>query len=73
MKRVLQGRIAGRVGLFELHLTGNVIDTVTSLGPVPPGPCGDWLSPGLFDLQVNGYLGHSFGDPDLSTRGGVFR
>jgi N-acetylglucosamine-6-phosphate deacetylase len=64
---VIRGRIPGRPGLWELERDN---DRITRLD------CRDesfsevrcrWITPGLFDLQVNGIGGIHFTDPSLTT------
>lgn len=64
---VIRGRIPGRAGLWELERDD---DRITRL------ECRDesfsderclWITPGLFDLQVNGIGGIHFTDPSLTT------
>ena len=60
-------RIPGRSGVFEVVYKAG---TLASLIPVEPNKrieTSYWLSPGLFDIQVNGMLGHSFSAEDLTV------
>jgi len=44
-------------------------DRIVSIGPRGTGPVdheAGWVSPALFDLQINGCLGYSFNSPDLT-------
>ncbi len=62
----LHGRIPGRKGLWELEVSGG---TIRAAGCVDRGyreTCTDWITPGLFDLQVNGISGTNFTDPASS-------
>jgi N-acetylglucosamine-6-phosphate deacetylase len=43
-----------------------VIEAVES--PAPPAP-GAWLAPGFVDLQVNGFAGVDYNDPDVTLEG----
>ena len=66
-------RIPGRTGLFDLvYERGRIV----SLRPVDaPGEFAadvPWVSPGLFDIQVNGMVGVNLSDEDL-TREGVLK
>src|SRR5436309_1703471 len=39
---------------------------IASLKPIADDPALPWLSPGFIDLQVNGYAGIGFNDPQLT-------
>ena len=57
-------RIPGKTGLFEILYENSRIE---KLEPLPAGGTGReavWVSPGLFDIQLNGMIGHS-----LSAKG----
>jgi len=63
----VQGRIPGRPGRWELTLEDGV---VTSAACVEPGYAEErcaWITPGLFDLQVNGIRGIDFTDPAVTV------
>ena len=60
-------RIPGRTGYFDIVYKDGKIG---NLRPIPafsrdPGPV-PWISPGLFDIQVNGMAGVNLSDEDLS-------
>jgi N-acetylglucosamine-6-phosphate deacetylase len=57
---VLRGRIPGLPGLWELAVEGAVIRAATLGDPAPAAPIGTWITPGLFDAQVNGIQGVDF-------------
>ena len=60
-------RIPGRSGLFVAVVEDGVL---RQLAPVSQPADGDeelWLSPGLFDIQVNGMLGYNLSDEDLTV------
>jgi N-acetylglucosamine-6-phosphate deacetylase len=56
------------------YRSAQVIDVVLERGRIAavesprgmPDMAGDWIAPGLFDLQINGCMGKAFVDPDLS-------
>ena len=67
MSDTIRGRIPGRAGLWEVLYRDGLVDKVTC---VDAGFCGDrclWITPGLFDLQINGIAGVSFTSASLST------
>ena len=58
-------RIPGRSGSFEVSFRYGHLET---LRPLEDGRAGEvrlWLTPGLFDIQVNGMLGHDLSEEDL--------
>ncbi len=60
-------RIPGKSGFFSAVVEDG---SLTQLNPISQPPDGDgefWLSPGLFDIQVNGMLGHNLSDEDLTV------
>ena len=64
---VIRGRIPGRRGLWELTRDDDHIRRLDCLdGSFSDDRC-SWVTPGLFDLQVNGIGGIHFTDPSLST------
>src|ERR1700722_5704336 len=43
------------------------IRSIAEADPASPADCtAGWVSPALFDLQINGCDGHSFNSPDLT-------
>jgi N-acetylglucosamine-6-phosphate deacetylase len=60
-------RIAGRTGVFEATYKAGTLDSLTPLEAKAGVKTSYWLSPGLFDIQVNGMLGHSFSAEDLTV------
>ena len=68
----VRGRIPGKPGLWALAIDDAGTDgspRITSLACQDPsfrGERGQWITPGLFDLQVNGIAGTSFTDPSAS-------
>ncbi len=42
--------------------------TIISCDPIPITPNLPWLSPGFVDIQVNGYAGIDYSDPELDAR-----
>jgi len=58
-------RIPGRNGVFNVSIEKGVLDR---LEPTDERQAGEhWLSPGLFDIQVNGMLGYNLSSEDLTT------
>ena len=63
----VRGRIPGRPGLWEVTLDAGA---VSSLACVDAGYAEErcaWITPGLFDLQVNGIRGVDFADPGVTV------
>jgi len=65
---LFSAQMVGSGGLVRLATQGEVIRVVehladTGIQPLP------WITPGLFDLQVNGALGISFNDPSITGEG----
>ncbi len=63
---ILTGRIPGRKGLWEIQLQAA---NIVAMGCIDAGFAGvetDWITPGLFDIQVNGCLGIDFADPKIT-------
>ena len=61
------GRIPGRLGLWELEIQGSVLREMRSVAQAAQGAAGRWITPGLFDLQVNGIGGINFTDGLLTV------
>lgn len=52
---------------IEVIVTGGSIETIRELpASNDPGRSLDWISPGFFDLQINGFSGQEFTDPALT-------
>ena len=64
--RKLLGRIPGRPGLWEVSLEEDLITDLVRRDDSSAGRRGSWITPGLFDLQINGISGISFTDPSLT-------
>jgi N-acetylglucosamine-6-phosphate deacetylase len=63
----VRGRIPGRTGLWEITCRDDAIEEMTC---VNPGFAADrclWVTPGLFDLQINGISGINFTSAGLSV------
>ena len=60
-------RIPGRSGLFSAVVVDGVLTQLTPISQPPDGDEELWLSPGLFDIQVNGMLGYNLSDEDLTA------
>ena len=60
------GRIPGRPGLWELLIREDRIESVTCRDGSFQDERGAWITPGLFDLQINGIGGISFTDDSLT-------
>ncbi len=62
-----RGRIPGRPGLWAVHTAGSAAEAHLSRleceDPSDRRQRCPWITPGLFDLQVNGIAGTSFTDP----------
>jgi N-acetylglucosamine-6-phosphate deacetylase len=63
----LRGRIPGKPGTWEVAYTGTRIDAVTQTAAEAADTHGRWITPGLFDLQVNGIGGINFTSPGLTV------
>ncbi len=61
------GRIPGRSGLFSAVVVDGVLTQLTPISQAPGDDEELWLSPGLFDIQVNGMLGYNLSDEDLTV------
>ncbi len=59
-------RIPGKTGVFHVTFEKGVL---TRLEPAAeqPGAAELWLTAGLFDIQVNGMLGHNLSDEELTS------
>jgi N-acetylglucosamine-6-phosphate deacetylase len=66
--RKLLGRIPGRPGLWEVSLEKDLITDLVRRDDSSAGQRGSWITPGLFDLQINGISGISFTDPSLTPQ-----
>ena len=63
-------RILGKTGVFDMKFEHNRIvylnaveTTIEPAGGLP------WISPGFFDIQVNGMIGINLSDPELTEEG----
>ncbi len=59
----LSGRIAGSPGLWEAQVEGERLTGLACVDPSFAEERTTWITPGLFDLQVNGIGGTSYSDP----------
>ena len=59
--------VTGKPGLWELQTGEGRLFRLTCLDPSFRETEGLWLTPGLFDIQVNGIAGTSFVDPGLTV------
>ena len=60
------GRIPGRAGLWELDLEEDTVRGMRCVDPAAAETRGRWITPGLFDLQVNGIGGINLTDRSLT-------
>ncbi len=60
------GRIPGRTGLWEVSFDGDLITSVACRDESFSSERCLWITPGLFDLQINGISGINFTDPSLT-------
>jgi N-acetylglucosamine-6-phosphate deacetylase len=60
-------RIPGKGGLFSAVVKNGVLTQFIPASQPPEGNGELWLSPGLFDTQVNGMLGYNLSDDDLTV------
>ena len=63
----LRGRIPGRPGLWEVGCTGTRIDSIAQTASEAPDTHGRWITPGLFDLQINGIGGINYTSAELTV------
>jgi N-acetylglucosamine-6-phosphate deacetylase len=56
----LRGRVPGRRGLWEMACRGGRIDEMVCVDPEFSEVRCPWVTPGLFDLQINGISGINF-------------
>jgi len=61
------GRIPGREGLWELDLEGDTVRGMECVDPAAAEPRGRWITPGLFDLQINGIGGINLTERSLTV------
>jgi N-acetylglucosamine-6-phosphate deacetylase len=63
----LEGRIPGRPGRWAVSWEDGAVSSLRCVDPASMDERGTWITPGLFDLQVNGIAGIDFTDPDVSV------
>jgi N-acetylglucosamine-6-phosphate deacetylase len=63
----LRGRIPGRPGLWEISFENGAVSSLACVDPGWLEERGTWITPGLFDLQVNGIRGIDFTDPAITV------
>lgn len=63
----LRGRIPGRPGLWEAAYDGERLSSLACIDPTHAEDRCAWITPGLFDLQVNGIRGIDFTDPGVTV------
>lgn len=54
-------------GVFEVIFDGGSIQSLKPLADAPAPAHALWLTPGLFDIQLNGMFGHDLSGGDLTT------
>jgi N-acetylglucosamine-6-phosphate deacetylase len=59
----IRGRIPGRAGLWQLSCDGDLLQTLECVDPHFTDTRCRWITPGLFDLQINGIAGTHFTEP----------
>ena len=64
---ILRGRIPGRPGLWEVCWEEGAIASLRCVDPSHADERGTWITPGLFDLQVNGIAGIDCADPGVTV------
>jgi N-acetylglucosamine-6-phosphate deacetylase len=60
-------RIPGRTGQFKVVYHDGRLEELRPVEPKAAEQTGLWLTPGLFDIQVNGMLGHDLTAENLSV------
>jgi N-acetylglucosamine-6-phosphate deacetylase len=63
----VQGRVPGRPGLWEASFEGGAVSSIACIDPGYGKEQCAWITPGLFDLQVNGIRGIDFTDPGVTV------
>ena len=65
-------RIPGRNGLYFAKYENGILTKLRPCTDPTEADSSVWLTPGLFDIQVNGMLGHNLSSDDLTSgnRGG---
>lgn len=58
-------RIPGRCGAFEVLYRNGFLESLRPVESVEVEEVRLWLTPGLFDIQMNGMLGHDLSDENL--------
>jgi N-acetylglucosamine-6-phosphate deacetylase len=64
--RTMTCRIPGMTGMFDVSYDAGRIQAMTPLDAGTANPQGLWLTPGLFDIQMNGMFGHDLAGEDLT-------
>lgn len=67
---LLRARHYATGDMIDVVCRGDRIESVAAATDLVPAHVAAWIAPALFDLQINGCLGHSFNSPEL-TRGGI--
>ncbi|MEA5031036.1 MAG: hypothetical protein VB025_02685 [Sphaerochaeta sp.] len=62
-------KITGRTGWFTVGIDGGTLVELSRCAPAESSVDELWLSPGMFDIQVNGMLGHNLSDENLTVEG----
>jgi N-acetylglucosamine-6-phosphate deacetylase len=65
----ITGKILGKSGIWEVEIEANEI---IKLNEVDKTSSNIWITPGLFDMQVNGYQGINLTDENLKEEDVVF-
>jgi len=65
----VRGRMPGRPGMWEVSFEGGAVSSSACVEPGSPEERRTWITPGLFDLQVNGIRGIDFADPKITVDG----